>query len=413
MATIEVNPFRGIIGLPPRSHISDDEIINSMPILKITPGKPYRSEGITVFRIKPDWNLYGDILGNNGYKIGAQPIRIAYLADNFPTDSFTNEYSETFLQNITQAASSGMSQVSQMLGSRTIGEGAQTLINEIAGLGSAVGGFTGDIITGGANMMQSGMATANKFMKTMEESGGGQGILASGAKTVGELLAGHRIDFPKVWVNSGYEPSYTITVRLYNPFPGNNDALKKYIIGPLAVILTLGLPIDQDPSSGAAYSWPFFHKIVSDGIFDLNPGIITNITVIKGGDQQQISHAQTMGIVDVRIDFGSVYSSMFSEAGKPYVKERPTLYNYLNAMERKFEPYTRTSLQIDSALAAGAVNASARRNIVDEIENQVRIDKGVSARQGVTAPSPTSITRSPTITLEEELLSETQAGVGV
>ncbi|HUV84782.1 MAG TPA: hypothetical protein VMV86_03685, partial [Methanosarcinales archaeon] len=411
MASITVNPFRGVIGLPPRSHISDDEIINSMPILKITPGQPQWAEGLTVFTINTDWQLFTDLLGNSGYNIDSKPIKIAYLADNFPTDSFTNEYNETFLQGITQAASSGLSQVSQMLGARTIREGADKFIGQLASVGeSQKGTTTGDMFTGAANMMKKSVTGLSNFNANLKKSGGVGTVIGGGLETVGEILAGHRVDFPKVWTNSSYEPSYTVTVRLYNPFPGNNEALKKYIIGPLAVLLTLGLPIDKSGETGPAYSWPFFHKIKSEGIFDLNPAVITNITVIKGGDQQQISHAQTMGIVDVRMDFASLFSSIFSEAGKK-LENRPTLYNYLIAMEKKFQVYSRSDLQIDSAISAGVTNASARRNRqAGTIEQSVRRNF-LPSRQATTYPNPVPTTRSPSLAKQSKLQNDTPAGV--
>jgi len=146
----------------------------------------------------------------------------------------------------------------------------------------------------------------------------------------GRLMAGARVDFPQVWKNSGFTPSYTMTVRLYNPRPGNYTATKKYIIGPLAALLLLGLPISSD---GDTYNWPFLHKIRCPGIYNLNPAFISNITVVKGGDQQQISHKQTMGIVDVRIDFGSLYNSILAEEGNRKLANRPTLNSYLKALE--------------------------------------------------------------------------------
>jgi hypothetical protein len=141
------------------------------------------------------------------------------------------------------------------------------------------------------------------------------------------LAAGGRIDFPMLWKNSTYTPSYTMTIRLYNPNPNSRRATSKFIIGPIAALLLLGLPM----SVGAgAYSWPFIHRFYSPGIYDLDPGYISSITVVKGGDQQQIAWKQRMGLVDVRIDFGSVFNSILSNASSS--RNRPTLQGYLTAM---------------------------------------------------------------------------------
>ncbi|MCK5601514.1 hypothetical protein KAR91_06595, partial [Candidatus Pacearchaeota archaeon] len=141
------------------------------------------------------------------------------------------------------------------------------------------------------------------------------------------------VDFPQVWKNSGYTPSYTMTVRLYNPNPASLTATQKYIIGPLAALMLLGLPRSKD---GSTYNWPFLHQIRAPGIYNLNPAFIQNVAVIKGGDQQSIAWNQRLAMVDVRIDFGSLYNSIL--AGEEYDSEmRPTLRNYLAAMEEEIE----------------------------------------------------------------------------
>jgi hypothetical protein len=141
------------------------------------------------------------------------------------------------------------------------------------------------------------------------------------------LAAGGRIDFPMLWKNSTFAPSYTMTIRLYNPNPASREITAKYIIGPVAALLLLGLP--QSVGEGA-YSWPFIHRIWSPGIYNIDPAYISNITIVKGGDQQQISWKQRMGVVDVRIDFGSVFNSILSNASES--RNRPTLKGYLSAM---------------------------------------------------------------------------------
>ena len=51
-------------------------------------------------------------------------------------------------------------------------------------------------------------------------------------------------------------------------------------------------------------------NVKSKGIYNLSPGYISGVSVIKGGDQQNIAWNQHLSIVDVRMDFGSLYSSI-------------------------------------------------------------------------------------------------------
>jgi hypothetical protein len=347
-----------IIGAPPVSSRDSDSsagtirpgpsrqsvIHNAMPIVHIQPGIPNFTRGLDLMGRSPAFssgsdeytagdlgrtgkrNSYVQQLRNLGFSL-KQPspsisgfLTCAFLADSFPTDTFTNEYGENFLQKITNVASEGMASLTQMLGGRSI---TQTAENIIASAKQA-GGWA----KSGADLAASGM----QQIKNMASNLPSNAMLGRIANNVDVLAAGGRIDFPMLWKNSTYSPSYTMTIRLYNPDPGSKEATAKFIIGPIAALLLLGLP--QSVGEGA-YSWPFIHRFYAPGIYNLDPGYIANITVVKGGDQQQISWKQTMGVVDVRIDFGSVFNSILSNASSS--RNRPTLKGYLEAMSSQKE----------------------------------------------------------------------------
>lgn len=318
-----------IIGLPPGGYTTTDVIEASMPIASITPCEPVMELAITVFRIEPQVDKYKALLKAHGFTMRGNSIKVAFLADNFPTDTFQNEYGESFLNKITDVASQGAGELAQMMGAKSATEALQAMGETFSGMGKEMGGLGGTII-GGVGKAATGVgAGTEKAIKYLESKEGGIGALGGGAKLISRMLAGHRVDFPQVWKNSGFQPSYTMTVRLYNPNPANPLSTKKYIIGPICALMLLGLPRTED---GSTYSWPFLHKIKATGIYGLDPAFISNVTVIKGGDQQNIAWNQAMGMVDVRIDFGSLFNSMV--AGKTYnAKSRPTLGNYLSALE--------------------------------------------------------------------------------
>lgn len=317
-----------------------DLIRNAMPIVHIQPGIPNLTHGIDLMSRSPAFSSISDEvqssglqrvkkrtsyvqqLSNLGFKL-KQPrpavtgfLTCAYLADNFPTDTFTNEYGENFLQKITNVASEGMAGISQMFGGRS----ATDVINNI--LGQI--GQTGELAAKGTGAAKSVLNKMGEGINTIAPEGSTFRRILNNADV---LAAGGRIDFPMLWKNSTYSPSYTMTIRLYNPNPSNLRSTAKFIIGPIAALLLLGLP--QSVGSGA-YSWPYIHRFWSPGIYNLDPGYISNITVVKGGDQQQISWKQQLGVVDVRIDFGSVFNSILSNASES--RNRPTLKGYLSAL---------------------------------------------------------------------------------
>lgn len=353
-STLILNPFEQTFGMPPSTHVSDTEVINSMPVMEIIPCTPYFESGLTLFRVNEAWDKYNDILNNLGFRLSSQPIRLAFIADNFPTDTFSNEYGETFLQKFTDVASQGMQQLAQMTGANTGLQAVENIGGAFETVGNEVGGTVGDIIgAGGSGAIKMAQTLNNLKGKMSSQSGFMKGSL----NTIDKMLAGHRVDFPQVWRNSGFTPSYTATIRLYNPNPASPSATAKHIIGPLAVILCLGIPRSDD---GKTFNWPFFHRIRSKGIYSLDPSVITNITVVKGGDQQQIAFNQKLAMVDVRIDFTSLYGTMLLEEKKSMTPHRPTVRNYLEALQQDDTTvsYTRNQMRLAAANAANVSQQS-------------------------------------------------------
>jgi len=314
-----------IWGLPPATFVSNNMITNTMPVATIYPQVPVFSLGLSLYKAKKAWDKYDELLNHHGFKLTKKPIKVAFLADNFPTDSFQNEYGESFINKITDIASQGAGELAQVLGARTGTEALKKGAATLQKIGGAMGGGAGGIIERVSGGVISGIDTTTKALNTAA-AGGGLG--AGGARAVGlinRMLAGARVDFPQVWKNSGFTPSYQMTIRLYNPAPGNKTATLKHIVGPIIAILLLGVPQTQD---GQTYSWPFLQSINCPGIFNLDPSFIGSAAVIKGGDQQSIGYNQRMGIVDVRLDIGSLFNSMV--AGKTNLAQgsRPTLVDY-------------------------------------------------------------------------------------
>jgi len=364
---INLKPYQGIFGLPPpTSSLSDDMIRNSMPVLEITPGEPNFSLGLSLFRINTStgWKKYVDILDNHGFTLGSsgkggmsgKPIKFAFIADNFPTDTFSNEYTETFLQKFTDVASGGLSQIIQMSGRKnatgafehygdTFGAAGKAMIPGKGEANEGQAGILSKVLTGGGQMM----GKAAEELRRLQNAA--PGILGGGMRLVDKMLAGHRIDFPQIWSNSGYSPSYSVTIRLYNPNPQDRNSTLRYIAGPIAVILCLATPRTDN---GASYRWPFYHKIRSKGLYELNPAVITNVTIVKGGDQQQIAFNQALTIVDVRLDFVSLHKSMLLEEGKATTTDRPTVRTYLDQMTEDRGSVTRAQMNNKNAISVGA-----------------------------------------------------------
>jgi len=352
---MNIDPIGGAFGLPPSSYVSDSMIENSMPIFEVMPCIPQFNSGLNLFKVVRAGKEYQDILSNHGFDTQV-PLKFAFMADNFPTDSFVNDYGETFLQKFTDVASQGMSQIAQMMGAQKATDAGKEIGQAMQATGKEMTGVMGDILSG----IGSGVSGVSTGIEQAANSKAVRDLIGGGGEVVNKMLAGHRVDFPQVWRNSSYTPSYTATVRLYNPNPANPASTKKYIIGPLAALLCLSLPHSDD---GSTYNWPFFHKIKSKGIYNLDPAVITNITVVKGGDQQQIAFNQNLSMVDVRVDFTSLYNSLIVEEKGAISTNRPTLRTYLDALSKQGTVHSRNVMNQQASSLAG-------RGTIQQIKNK-------------------------------------------
>lgn len=330
-----------ILGLPPESfaEIPTNALKNNaFPIAKITPCESRATYGATVFEAEPAWGKYKEILALHGYDYSGEGdyLTVCFQADNFPSDSFQNEYGQSFLESATQMVGSNISDLAQMVGD------PKKVVNDIRNSdlpGSSVVGAASDAITNAQAKVQN---SDSQMLKNI-------------GSTVTAMATGGRVDFPMVWKNSSFTPSYSMTIRLYNPSPASEEMTQKYIVGPLAALMILSCPQSED---GNIMKWPFLHRIEIPGISNIIPAFISNVSVIKGGDQQQIAWNQRLGIVDVRIDFGSLFNSMIIETKEEsmykFGEKRPTLSNYLNAMstEKPLETIEMTA-EIFSSLNNG------------------------------------------------------------
>jgi len=416
--SLSLKPYMGVFGLPPPAHVNHEMIANSMPVLEITPGEPNFSLGLTLFTINTlrGWDEYTRILSNHGFSVEdiGKPLKFAFIADNFPTDTFTNEYTETFLQKFTDVASGGLSQIIQMSGQADALK-AVTSYGQIAQQAAeGMEGGMGSIVRGAGEMAIKGAAGLRKMKENLEGSTSTIGrTLGGGMGLINKMLAGHRIDFPQIWSNSGYSPSYSATIRLYNPNPGNKTSTLQYIAGPLCALLCLAVPRTLN---GASYRWPFYHKIRVKGLYELDPAVITNITVIKGGDQQQIAYNQMMSMCDVRIDFVSLHASMLLEEGDPAADNRPTVRRYIRELTNGRPVHTRANMNNANNTRTDA-NASLQKEKALTSRQTSRFERQLAASirlpQGVETTTTVIEQRVSTTQQEEAAALELEAADGI
>jgi len=336
--SLDPNEFGGAFGLPPASHITKEYQNAAYPKIFLTPASAMASGDFDTFRMDEGKGrtIYEEALDGYGIKLNwGEAIPFAFLPEAALTDTLTNDYGETFLQKMTDMAGEGLGQFSQMVGAKNAaqlaqgaGDYAELISKKLKGEGEngMLGNFLGSAMGGAASIAKSLQA----FAETSPIMQGKMGQI------INKIVTNHRFDFPMIWRNSSFSQNPTLTIRLYNPRPGSNSAHKKYILGPLALLLLLAVP-RSDTEYG--YNWPLFLRAQAPGFFTLKAAGISNMTIVKGGDQNQISLAgPRITTIDIRIEFVSLFSTMVDDSKAPGIDllpDKPNVSTYIESLNNE------------------------------------------------------------------------------
>lgn len=109
---------------------------------------------------------------------------------------------------------------------------------------------------------------------------GGKNLISSIGNGLTAILNGGKLIFPEIWSDASFSRSYDINIKLVTP---DNDKLSWFlnIWVPLAHLMCLCLPRQVDVNG---YMSPFIVRAFYKGLFNVDMGIITNMSVQKGGD---------------------------------------------------------------------------------------------------------------------------------
>lgn len=99
--------------------------------------------------------------------------------------------------------------------------------------------------------------------------------LTEGALTV---ATGGKLIFPEIWNDSEFSKSYEVTVKLRTPDPTPFSIYMDLYV-PLCHLLGLVAPVQLN---GNGYTSPFLIRAYYKGMFDIDMGIITNMSINKG-----------------------------------------------------------------------------------------------------------------------------------
>lgn len=134
---------------------------------------------------------------------------------------------------------------------------------------------------------------------------GNGGIFSSLLGNLKTVATGGRLMFPNIWSNSSYNKSYNITTKLTTPYYDVKSWwLNIYV--PLCHCLGFVMPRGEYHNG---YSAPFLVKAFYKGTFNIDMGIITEMTIQKGKEGGWTKDGLPT-VVDVSFTIQDLYSSI-------------------------------------------------------------------------------------------------------
>lgn len=126
---------------------------------------------------------------------------------------------------------------------------------------------------------------------------------------INTILNGGKIIFPKIWNDSSYSKSYSFTIKLRSP---DHDKYSIFlnILVPYIHLLCLVLPQtmkeNQDSNS---YQTPFLVRAYSKGQFNIDMGMITSLSVSRGGEGEWSDDGLPTSM-DISMTIEDLYSNL-------------------------------------------------------------------------------------------------------
>src|SRR6056297_277479 len=219
--------------------------------------------------------VYGKAMGDFASACGSHGVgggsglRIYTIDDTQASDSISNELKENYFQ-------SGINKLSE------IGSPIRQFMKSVDS--NSVSGLSSEVTESFDSSEFAGQSPIVDKVYSM-------------AKDV--IIKGNRVSLPSIWKDSSYSPNLTANIRLASPY-GHPDAISTFVINPLAQLLIISSPQTTD---GVSYGQPFFLTIHAHGLSYSPLGIISNITLRRGGNDTSFNIYRQPLTIDVSLEF--------------------------------------------------------------------------------------------------------------
>jgi hypothetical protein len=132
------------------------------------------------------------------------------------------------------------------------------------------------------------------------------GIITRTSNALFRVVNGSQLFFPDMWQDSRFDKSYNISFKFYSPY-GDKTSIFRYVYVPFIALLAMALP-KQDGLLG--YEKPFVMKMMRPGYFDINMGVVTSMSITKGGADSLWTVDGFPQMIEVNMNVVDLYPQM-------------------------------------------------------------------------------------------------------
>lgn len=156
----------------------------------------------------------------------------------------------------------------------------------------------------GQDSLESNMQSVQDTISSL--LGGNGNIFSNILNKAQTLLAGGRLMFPEIWSDSSFSRSYSCSMKLISP-SGDKLSVFLNILVPIYHLLAFTLPRQ---STQQAYFSPFLVRAYCKGLFNVDMGIISGLSVTKGEEGEwTIDGIPT--VANISFEIKDLYDGMF------------------------------------------------------------------------------------------------------
>ena len=320
-----------------------------------------------------DYNMLEEVIGVDG------GVSFAYDPGSSVTDSISNTLGDSAFTGLVKGISQKAREAGFLFG--RWGDDAVDYLSAVDGTDydSAVNDITGS-------------ALGRIFS--------GQGIIGRASTWIKNSGKGMNIRFPQIWQDSSSSKDYSIEMHFIAPY-ATNFCKWRYVLVPFFHCFALAAP--RIRSTLTMYSTPFLIRAYSKGYFNVEMGMITNLSWRRFGDGgDMVSDDGIPTQIDVTMDFQDMYQSIgmskidgawdiLNLSGKGIGKEAGLFFNNTGLMDmlgtmsgvnmNRMNIGERIALYWNAVFSIGVAGlpGNFKRNITDRIRNTYEkwITKGV------------------------------------